>query len=156
MTCVPTRASNPTHMMTTVLHRAKALHLSPTREPCQLSSNFPSPSRYLKASRSASHFLTLVHDKTRQQLRSESRQLSSQSTTAKKGLSLQESKHLSERDGTLQCSAAQSGTDAMVPFSTVASVWAPEAVHMSMPAGCLAARKKRKKGFTRSHQRQQC
>ena len=68
----------------------------------------------------------------------------SQSTTAKKSQSLQESEHLSERDGTLQCSV-HNGAGAMVPIVP----WpVPGHQRLDIPsesAGCLATRKKKRK-----------
>ena len=89
------------------------------------------------------HRTIIRHDKTRQQLRSESKQLSSQSITTKKCLSLLESKHLSERDGTLQCSAGPEWYGCHGTFSTMDSTRAPAVGRPSESAWCLAARKKK-------------
>ena len=64
--------------------------------------------------------------KTRQDNDStESKSLESRSTTTKKCLSLLESKHLSERDGTLQYSAGPEWYGCYGTFGTLASTWAP-------------------------------
>ena len=83
-------------------------------------------------------------DKTRQDKNStESRSLQSQSTTTKKYPSLLESKHLSERDGTLQCGAGPESYGCHGTIGTLASTWAPAIGRPSESAGCLAARKKK-------------
>ena len=52
--------------------------------------------------------------------------------------------HLSEQDGTLQCSAGPEWYGCHGTFGTLASTWAPAVGRPSESAGCLAARKKRK------------
>ena len=59
-------------------------------------------------------------------------------------------KHLSERDGTVQCSAGPEWYGCHGTFGTLASTWAP-AVGRPTSAGCLAAREKKKLRKERSY-----
>ena len=70
----------------------------------------------------------------------------------KKCLSLLESKHLLERDGTLQCSAGPEWYGCHGTFRTLASTWAPAVGRPSESTGCLAARKKKKGKKHAEHQ----
>ena len=77
------------------------------------------------------------------------RSLESLSTTTKKCLSLLKRQHLSERDGTLQCSAGPKWDGYHGIDDTLASTWAPTVGRPSKSGGCLAARIKKPRNLTK-------